>query len=420
MEKNETTMKILIFDDEIVITTQLDRQLRNLGYDVIGSAADGAEAVKIAREKMPDLALLDIVMPGTDGIAAARTIWSELRIPVIFITAHADDIYLQRVKTVEPLAYIIKPFQEDDLKIALKLAAYKIEAEKKLHASQEKSRIMMANTSDMISQHAKDGTFLAVSPSSLPLTGYKEEMLLNQSLFDLVYERDLNDVRKFFNEITKQHSPRTVEYRFFTKRGDYQWVESTGNVILDVKANPSGEYLLTTRDISVRKQSEQMKLNEQVSLTEQNLTLQQKQIVADDIIEQLKLEKLKITEKMQININTIILPIIKKLKIVTTSMARLHVDMLEESLLQLTAPYLSNNSKLMLNLTPKEIEVCDLLAAGNDSLNISSVLNMSVRTVHTHRNNIRKKLGIQNQEINLETHLKTMLVRKAVESSVAS
>jgi CheY-like chemotaxis protein len=84
--------KILIVDDEAIITMQLEERLTAMGYTVAGMAASGEESIEKARQLQPDLILMDIVMPGKiNGIEAAKVIGSEFHIPVVFVTAYADD-----------------------------------------------------------------------------------------------------------------------------------------------------------------------------------------------------------------------------------------------------------------------------------------------------------------------------------------
>ncbi len=117
--------KVLIVDDEAAITTQLEERLAVMGYEVVGTASTGEEAVGLAREHAPDIILMDIVMPGElDGIEAARLIHREMDIPVVFLTAYGDDRFIERAKDVGPYGYIIKPYQENALKAAIEIALY--------------------------------------------------------------------------------------------------------------------------------------------------------------------------------------------------------------------------------------------------------------------------------------------------------
>jgi len=118
--------KILIVEDEGIVILHIRKALENLGYIVAGIANDGDDAIAKATEIRPDLVLMDIVLKGAvDGIEAADKIHAILNIPVIYLTAHADENTLQRAKVTEPFGYIVKPFRERDLQIAIEFALYK-------------------------------------------------------------------------------------------------------------------------------------------------------------------------------------------------------------------------------------------------------------------------------------------------------
>jgi two-component system, response regulator PdtaR len=122
--------KILIVDDEAIITMQLEERLSAMGYDVAGMAASGEESIEKARRLNPDLILMDIVMPGKiNGIEAAKTITTELNIPVVFITAYADDEIITKAKSVRPYGYIVKPFNELEIKAAIEVALFRRSSE---------------------------------------------------------------------------------------------------------------------------------------------------------------------------------------------------------------------------------------------------------------------------------------------------
>lgn len=118
--------KILVVDDEAIITMQLEERLSAMGYSVAGMAASGEEGIEKARHFLPDLVLMDIVMPGKmNGIEAAKIITTELNIPVVFVTAYADDIIIEKAKSVKPYGYIVKPFNELEIKAAIEVALFR-------------------------------------------------------------------------------------------------------------------------------------------------------------------------------------------------------------------------------------------------------------------------------------------------------
>ncbi|MBN1781964.1 response regulator [bacterium] len=144
--------RILIVDDEVIITAQLKEFLNAMGYQVVDVANNGEEAVKKAREYQPDIILMDVVMPGSelDGITAAGLIREELDIPVIFLTAYGGEKILERAKSVEPYGFVIKPFQGDELKAAIEVALYRKHAESELKASEEQYRSVVDSATEAI------------------------------------------------------------------------------------------------------------------------------------------------------------------------------------------------------------------------------------------------------------------------------
>ncbi|ABS56006.1 response regulator receiver protein [Methanoregula boonei 6A8] len=119
-------VKILVVDDEAIIMMQLEKRLTAMGYIIAGMASSGEEAVAKARNIRPDLVLMDIVMPGNmNGIEAAGVMRGELNIPVIFITAYADDAIIEAAKSVRPYGYIVKPFNELGIKAAIEMAMFR-------------------------------------------------------------------------------------------------------------------------------------------------------------------------------------------------------------------------------------------------------------------------------------------------------
>ena len=140
--------KILVVDDEAIITMQLEERLTIMGYTVAGMAASGEDAVDKARRIRPDLVLMDIVMPGKmNGIEAGTIITQELDIPVVFVTAYADDAIIEKAKTARPYGYIVKPFNELEIKAAIEVALFRKAAEQEekilLNAAREKTRAGM-------------------------------------------------------------------------------------------------------------------------------------------------------------------------------------------------------------------------------------------------------------------------------------
>ncbi len=114
--------RILIAEDDDLERRNLRIAVEQLGYSVVGEASNGVEAIRLARENNPDVAILDIRMPGVDGIDAARTIVGEHPCALIFLSAYSEDELLEQAGEAGALAYLLKPFQINSLRSAIKVA----------------------------------------------------------------------------------------------------------------------------------------------------------------------------------------------------------------------------------------------------------------------------------------------------------
>jgi diguanylate cyclase len=118
--------KILIVEDESIIAEDIADSLISLGYRITGIVYSGEEALQSAAEERPDLVLMDVNLQGEmDGIAAAEEIRSRFQIPVVYLTAYADENTLRRVNSTKPFGYIVKPFEEKNLHTTIQLAFYR-------------------------------------------------------------------------------------------------------------------------------------------------------------------------------------------------------------------------------------------------------------------------------------------------------
>ena len=115
-------MRILIAEDETIIRLDLRGLLERAGFEVCAEARDGVEAVELAREEQPDLAILDVKMPRLDGIEAARRILDERPIPVVMLTAYGQEELVSRAVEAGVFGYLVKPFRESDLVPAIHTA----------------------------------------------------------------------------------------------------------------------------------------------------------------------------------------------------------------------------------------------------------------------------------------------------------
>jgi two-component system response regulator LytT len=131
-------VNILVVEDESIVRKDIERSLIKLGYQVVAQADNGEKAIELARSTKPDIALMDIQIKGDmTGIETAEIIKGELDIPVIYLTAFADDTTLSKAKLTEPHGYILKPFKEIDLHTTIEMAIHKHSKEREVKVENE-------------------------------------------------------------------------------------------------------------------------------------------------------------------------------------------------------------------------------------------------------------------------------------------
>lgn len=123
-------INVFVVEDESIVSKDIQHSLKKLGYTIIGSASTGDKAIEMLRMEQPDIVLMDIMLKGSlTGIETADIIKKEMAIPVIFLTAYADESTLSKAKISEPYGYILKPFKEIDLQTSIEIAIYKHQKE---------------------------------------------------------------------------------------------------------------------------------------------------------------------------------------------------------------------------------------------------------------------------------------------------
>ncbi|MDP9094709.1 MAG: response regulator [Actinomycetota bacterium] len=126
--------RVVIAEDEALIRLDLREMLQEEGFEVVGEAADGEQAVALAQQLLPDLVICDIKMPKMDGIAAAAQITSERLAPVVMLTAFSQRDLIERARDAGAMAYLVKPFQKRDLLPAIEIATSRFAEIKALEA----------------------------------------------------------------------------------------------------------------------------------------------------------------------------------------------------------------------------------------------------------------------------------------------
>jgi len=135
--------KILVVEDDSIIALTIQGRLKQFGYEVVGRASTGEDALKKVKDLQPDLVLMDIHIKGPmDGIQTAERVYGFYNIPVVYLTAYSDEKTLERAQKTSPFGYVVKPFNDETLRTTIKMALLKDRDDK------EKQRILTLSSTD--------------------------------------------------------------------------------------------------------------------------------------------------------------------------------------------------------------------------------------------------------------------------------
>ncbi|MCH9787281.1 MAG: EAL domain-containing protein [Gammaproteobacteria bacterium] len=171
--------RVFVVEDEVLVARDIKSRLEKLGYQVIGTAARGDDAVSRVLSERPDLILMDINLKGDmDGIEAADRIRAEADLPIIFCTAYSNDETLARAKVTVPYGYVLKPFDNRELEITIEIALHKHQMEVALKAAGVRLEATLQNLDDGVLTVDQAGVILLANPMAVQLLGLPKEVLM--------------------------------------------------------------------------------------------------------------------------------------------------------------------------------------------------------------------------------------------------
>ena len=199
-------VRILIAEDERLLAEELRERLAAIGATVVGAVVTGQQAIEMAEQTRPDLVLMDIRLKGDmDGIEAATRIMRTVGTPIVFLTAHSDQMTVERAKAASPYGYILKPINEHELRVTLSLALHRCRLERDLRASEQRFLTTLSSIGDAVVATDVDGYVTFVNPVAEQLTGWTRQEAEGRPVDEVV-----PIVREDDGEMVVQPAPDTL------------------------------------------------------------------------------------------------------------------------------------------------------------------------------------------------------------------
>lgn len=253
--------RILIVEDEVIIGMEIQDRLTQLGYDVVNLTASGEDAIRKVERFHPDLVLMDIMLEGsTDGVKAAEIIRQKFNIPVVFLSAYSDNETLERAKLTEPFGYILKPFDERELRTTIEIALYKSKMEKQIQEREHWFATTLKSIGDAVITTDINSLVTFMNPSAEMLTGWKSSEAIGKSIdaiFKTIDETHRTPIECLTKKILKEKtSVIRTEYTLLISRDGREFpIEERGALIQDEHGKIFGAVLVFT-DITIKRKLE--------------------------------------------------------------------------------------------------------------------------------------------------------------------
>jgi PAS domain S-box-containing protein len=180
-------IKVLVVEDEVITGRVISEELTLLGYAVTDLATSDEETLASISENKPDMVLMDIILKGSirDGIEIATILRQEYHLPVIYITAHTDDATLERARRSEPYGYLVKPFDERDLRVAIETASYKHNMERQLALREAQLSTILKSTHDAVIATDRIAEVTYMNNAAENLTGWHFDEALGKEVTEI-------------------------------------------------------------------------------------------------------------------------------------------------------------------------------------------------------------------------------------------
>ena len=278
-----------------------------------------------------------------------------------------------------------------------------------LRQSEERFRTLTESTSDWIWEVDANGVYTYASPKVKDLLGYNPEEVIGKTPFNLMPPDEAERVGAIFRDlVASQRSFERLENINLHKDGRHVVLETSGVPFFDKKDNLLG-YRGIDRDITQRKVVEEALREREAELEIKTSTLEELNTALRVLLKRRDEDKAELNEKVLCNVKDLVVPYLEKLRKSPLDPKQVAcVSILESNLNNIISEFSCTLSSKYLGLSPKEILVANLIKDGKTNKEIGEILALSVRTIETHRKNMRKKLSLGKKNGNLRSHLLTL------------
>jgi PAS domain S-box-containing protein len=412
--------KVLVIDDEPALQKAIQKILKNEKYD-IAFASNGLEGLAYLEKEKPDLIFLDLRMPGLDGFGFLERINIRQEDPyhVVVITGHGDDKEVLRSFDLGVNFFLRKPLSLIEVRCLAKRCLEMKANERELTERRNSlEKLVAERTLALLNQVRFQQNLI----DSIPVPVYYKDKNLHYLGCNKAFEESLgsskeNIIGRTEPEIMEKKQARihhhhdlllmkTGETTSYEMSAAYSDGKEHDLVVLKSlfydKEGDIGGLIGTNLDITV---SNQAKIQAELHAEE----LENTNTALRVLLKQVNENKTEMESKVMDNFTRLVNPYLDLLEEnLANTLQHEYIKVIKENIKKITSSFSLNLSSGYLGLSPREIQVADLVRQGRANKEAARILNISINAVEFHRNNLRKKLGLQNRKINLRTYLLTM------------
>jgi len=412
--------KILVIDDEPALQKAMHKVLKNENY-ALAFAGNGLEGLAYLEKERPDLIFLDLRMPGLDGFGFLEKLNIKPYDPyhVVVITGHGDDKEVLRSFELGVNFFLRKPLSLIEVRCIAKRCIEMKANERELQEHRNSlEKLVAARTLALINQVRFQQNLI----DSIPVPVYFKDNTLHYLGCNKAFKKSLGCARediigKTDHEIMAQKQARVHHHQDLQllKTGETTFYEITSaypdgkehdllvfkSLFYD-KDGSIGGLIGTNLDITERNQAQVQAELHAAELENTNTALRV-------LLKQVNENKTEMESRVLDNFTRLVNPYLDLLEEnLANTVQQEYIKVVKENIKKITSSFSLNLSSSYLGLSPREIQVADLVRQGRANKEAARILNISINAVEFHRNNLRKKLGLQNKKINLRTYLLSM------------